>query len=92
VHVPDRQKDADALARDARLILIRDNNHTSIRWGNDRVKVGRNDTLRIAEEIENKGRQKHQKNSRDNPVSQESRDTQSQRGHPEVVSLFDHAS
>src|SRR5258708_21220071 len=92
VHVPDRQKNADALAGPAGVVLIGYNDDAAVRGGHYRAGNIGNDTFGIAEEVKDEGTNADKNSASDSPSEKKSQRAQGQREQPEVVAFLDHCS
>ena len=90
VHVPYRQENADTLARPPGIVFFGNHHNAAIRRRYQGSWFGRNSALRIAEKIENEGSEKDQDNRHNDPMEEKCRNSQGERGHPEVIALFNH--
>ena len=90
VYVPYRQENADALARAPGILFFGDHHNAAIRWRNQGSRFGGYSALRIAEKIEYEGSQKDPHARHNHPMKEKCRNTQGERGQPEVIALFNH--
>jgi hypothetical protein len=92
VHVPDGEKDRDALAGTASVFFIGDHDYTTVGGGDDGAGVRGDDTVRIAEEIKDEGGEEEKDYASDSPAQKQGCCADRERGQPEVVAFFDHAN
>src|SRR5216684_5879893 len=92
VHVPDRQKNADALAGPAGVVLIGYNDDAAVRGGHYRAGNIGNDTFGIAEEVKDEGSQAEEDAASEIPAKKQGGCAEHEREQPEVVAFLDHAS
>ena len=60
MHVPDGQKNTNARSRAAGVFFAGDNHDLSIRWRDDRSRIGGDDAFGVAEERKTEEREGHQ--------------------------------
>src|SRR5260370_17494037 len=86
--IPKRQEDADARPGAAVERFVGHNNDSSIRRGDHGAGFGGNEALRVAEEIQNKSRQKEKNGGRPVPLEEQSDAAQDERPRGKTVSSF----
>src|SRR6266849_797658 len=69
--IPNRQENADALPGAAVERFVGHNNDSSIRRGDNGAGFGGNDAVRVAEEIQNKSRQKKKNSGHPVPMEEQ---------------------
>src|SRR4029077_3654362 len=91
VHVPDGEKDADALPGGAGVLFIGVHDDAAVGRGDDGAGISRDDALRIAEEIKDECGEEEEQGARERPAQEQGSGAQRERRQPEVVAIFDHA-
>jgi hypothetical protein len=91
VHVPDGEKDADALAGATSVFFIGDDYDAAVGGGDDGTGVGRDDAFGVTEKIKDEGGEAEKDYAGEGPAKKQGRCAEREGWQPEVVAFFDHA-